>query len=84
MQNIQKDSVNGMTEYSIESEFTKKRTIFIVGEINNETLNKFTMTFLYLLNEKQPINIYINSTGGDVSLFCYDYTYIFQYNQQIL
>mgnify|MGYP000023650696 FL=1 len=66
MQNIQKDSVNGMTEYSIESEFTKKRTIFIVGEINNETLNKFTMTFLYLLNEKQPINIYINSTGGDV------------------
>lgn len=66
MQNIQKDSVNGMTEYSIESEFTKNRTIFIVGEINNDALNKFTMTFLYLSNEKEPINIYINSTGGDV------------------
>lgn len=65
--NIQKENINGPSEYSLESELISKRKIFITGEINQNTLNKFIMEFLYLKEENKSIDIYINSPGGEVN-----------------
>lgn len=64
---IQKESSSGIAEYSISSEFLQSRTVVLLGVINSDTLNKFTMELLYLQQENKPINLIINSNGGEVN-----------------
>lgn len=64
---IQKESFNGISEYSLASEYLKNRTIFIFGEITTDTANDFAMKLLYLQQlSNDPIKILINSVGGEV------------------
>lgn len=65
--NIQKESSSGIVEYSLLSEHFLNRTITIFGEITNDTLNSFTLQLLHLQEEDSPINIIINSNGGEVN-----------------
>jgi ATP-dependent Clp protease protease subunit len=48
---------------------TKKRAIFINGEVNNKTSNIVIRKLLYLssVNSDTPINLYISTNGGNIS-----------------
>lgn len=64
---IQKESSEGIREYSLSSELLNKGILTILGEINEETLNKFMLEYIYLsMNATKTIKILINSPGGDI------------------
>lgn len=58
---------NSTTLVPIESLLFAERKIFIEGEINSQSANDFTKSILLLSKEKDPIDVYINSSGGDVT-----------------
>lgn len=65
--NIQKESSNGINENTLLSEHLTNRKICLFGEINSEMLNVFTLEMLFLQQNPLPIDIYINSFGGEVN-----------------
>lgn len=72
---IEVESVHGTREVSLSTRHLMNRKIFINGEITSETADTFVNQFLYLQSESQePIDIYINSPGGEVNagLVIYD------------
>ena len=65
---IEKESVNGIQEVSLSTNAFSNRKIFLFGPIDEKTVYMFTAQMLYLMEDEQsPIDIYINSPGGEVN-----------------
>lgn len=71
---IQVETSDGIREVTLNSKLLVERKIFITDEINMEMANEFAKTIMYLDDGDQDIDIYINSTGGEVmaGLVMYD------------
>lgn len=72
---IEVESVHGTREVSLSTRHLMNRNIFLNGEITAELADAFLAEFLYLEQESdEPVNIYINSPGGEVDagLMIYD------------
>lgn len=67
--NIQIKSSNGITLMPLETRLLASRKIFIEGEINTETACEFVKQVLHLNQEdsKKPIDVLINSVGGEIN-----------------
>lgn len=67
--NVQVNSSNGITLVPIESRLMANRKIFIEGEIDADTACDFTKKVMLLNSEdsKQPIDVLINSPGGEIN-----------------
>lgn len=64
---IQKESSDGIHEYTLDSEFLLTRTLTLYGEIDDNTANILSRKLLYLQRiNSEPIKLIINSTGGEV------------------
>ena len=74
--NVQIKSSAGITLIPIETRLLAERKIFIEGEINHETAIGFIKQMLFLTNENDelPIDVFINSPGGEIKagLLIYD------------
>ena len=66
---IQVKSSNGITLAPIESRLMAERKIFIEGEINAESACEFIKKVILLNSEAldSPIDVLINSTGGEIN-----------------
>ena len=72
---VEVDSAQGTREVALSTRHLMNRRIFLTGEINTETADSFLSQFLFLKSESdEPIEIYINSPGGQVNdgLMIYD------------
>ena len=72
---IEVEGVNGTSEVSLYTRHLTNRNIFLNGEINADMANFFVTQLLYLEETPdEPVNIYINSPGGEVNagLMIYD------------
>lgn len=72
---IEVEGVNGTREVSLYTRHLTNRNIFLNGEINADMANFFVTQLLYLEETPdEPVNIYINSPGGEVNagLLIYD------------
>lgn len=72
---IEVENSNGIREISLSTRHLMNRNIFIQGEINSEMANRILSEFIFLSEEEDaPVNIYINSPGGEVNagLMIYD------------
>ena len=72
---IEVEGVNGTREVSLYTRHLTNRNIFLNGEINADMANFFVTQLLYLEETPdEPVNIYINSPGGEVNagLMIYD------------
>lgn len=67
--NVQVKSSNGITLVPIESRLMASRKIFIEGEIDADTACDFVKKVMLLNSEdsKQPIDVLINSPGGEIN-----------------
>lgn len=68
------ESHSGTKEVTLLSQLLTDRNVFIQGEINAETANNFLIQIMYLKKSNEPVNIFINSGGGEVNagMFIYD------------
>lgn len=59
---------NGISLVPLESRLLSDRKVFIVGEINAELACDFVKSMMLLIKEdaEKPIDVYINSHGGEV------------------
>lgn len=65
---IERESVNGIQEISLYTNAFSNRKVFLFGPIDEKTVYTFTAQMLYLMEDEQsPIDIYINSPGGEVN-----------------
>ena len=66
---VQIKSSNGITLVPMETRLLANRKIFIEGEINSDTACSFVKQVLYLNGEdsKKPIDVLINSVGGEIN-----------------
>lgn len=62
---LEEDS-NGIREVSIKSRLFTKRKLFL-EDITRESAEEFTEAMMYLSETDEPIDIYINSFGGEVN-----------------
>lgn len=71
---IFEETCNGVREVQLMSKHLTNRKLFLTGEITEETSNKFVSELLYLAESDEPIDIYLNTTGGSVNagLVIYD------------
>lgn len=71
---VKEKTANGTMSYPADTELFDQRKIFIEGEINNESALDFLKKIVILSKEDKPIDVYINSPGGDVAagLLIYD------------
>lgn len=64
---FEKETNSGFKTVSLISQNYSNRKIFLFGPINEETVYSFTMQMMTLMeDEKAPIDIYLNSPGGEV------------------
>ena len=68
------ETSNGLQELALTSKLFTERKIFLCGQITSETAVSFVQTMMYLTHSSEPINLYINSFGGEVNagLVIYD------------
>lgn len=65
---IERESANGIQEVSLYTNAFSNRKVFLFGPIDERTVYTFTAQMLYLMEDEQsPIDIYINSPGGEVN-----------------
>ena len=65
---VERESVNGIQEISLYTNAFSNRKVFLFGPIDETTVYSFTAQMLYLMEDEQtPIDIYVNSPGGDVN-----------------
>lgn len=64
---VERESVNGIQEISLYTNVFSNRKVFLFGPIDETTVYTFTAQMLYLMDEQSPIDIYINSPGGEVN-----------------
>lgn len=73
---VQQKSSNGITLVPIDTKLIESREVFIEGEINSETACDFVKKIMYLNTQdsEKPINVMINSPGGEINsgLLMYD------------
>ena len=74
--NVQVKSSNGITLMSMETKLFAARNVFIEGEINQESACEFVKKIMLLNRENasKPIDVMINSPGGEINsgLLMYD------------
>lgn len=74
--NVQVKSSNGITLIPMDTRLLADRKIFVEGEINQEKACSFAKQILLLCKEdgSKPIDVLINSSGGEISsgLLMYD------------
>lgn len=65
---IKSKSANGMMLIPINTQLLEQRRIFIQGTIDADAANLFIEQVMYLNDEdaERPINVFINSPGGDI------------------
>lgn len=77
MPNIVKETSRGLDIIHISDELFARRKIFFVSDVSAESMNNLLMQLMYLENEedREPVMLYINSPGGEVTsgLAVYDY-----------
>lgn len=66
---VQVKSSNGITLVPLDSRLMAKRKVFIEGEINDEKACEFVKQVMLLNaeNPQQPIDVLINSPGGEIN-----------------
>ncbi len=65
---VERESVNGIQEISLFTNAFTNRKLFLFGTIDEQMVYTFTAQMLYLMEDEQsPIDIYINSPGGEVN-----------------
>ena len=69
-----RETFNGIREVDLRASFMSRRRLFIAGEIDMQMANDFMIQMAYLAESKEPVDIFINSTGGmvDAGLVIYD------------
>ena len=67
--NVQVKSSNGITTMPIETRLLSNRCIFLEGEINSDSALEIIKALLLLIKEDAtaPINLIINSPGGEIN-----------------
>lgn len=77
MANALRESVRGIELIPIEDEMLSSRKIFLVGEVDETSMNELMKKLMYLekKNSREEITLYINSPGGMVvsGLAVFDY-----------
>ena len=68
------ETTSGIREIALESRLLTDRKIFLCGQITAETSINFAQTMMHLAHSSEPIDLYINSVGGEVNagLVIYD------------
>ena len=71
---VEEESCNGVREITLRTKHFTNRKLFLTGEVTEEMANNFVSQLLYLVEKKEPVDIYINSPGGSVNagLVIYD------------
>ncbi len=71
---IEEDSYQGKTGISLITRQFSNRKLFLAGTITEDTANLFVLEMMHLIEKDEPIDIYINSPGGNVNagLVIYD------------
>lgn len=71
---VEEESCNGTREITLRTKHFTNRKLFLTGEVTEEMANNFVSELLYLMEKKEPVDIYINSPGGSVNagLVIYD------------
>ena len=71
---IEVESARGIREVSLRTSCLMDRKVFLTGEIDMDMANDFLVQMLYLQESEEPIDIIINSPGGEVTagLMVYD------------
>ena len=65
---VERESTGGIREISLLTNAFTNRKIFLFGQITEQTVYSFTAQMLYLMEDEQlPIDIYINTPGGEVT-----------------
>lgn len=67
---------SGTKEVDLMTKHYMKRRVFIQGEINSDSVHSILIQLMHLVDTgNEPINIYINSGGGEVTsgLLLYDF-----------
>ncbi len=69
MSNIIVESVRGPQLIPIDDMLLKQRKIFLVGTVDDESVNALIKKLLYLesVDDTAPVHLFINSPGGSVS-----------------
>jgi len=67
--NVQVKSSNGVTTMPIETKLLTHRCIFLEGEINSDSSLEIIKSLMLLIKEDEnaPINLIINSPGGEIN-----------------
>lgn len=77
MANVIRESARGIDVIPIEDEMLNSRKIFLVGSVDETSMNELMKKLMYLENKnnKEEIILYINSPGGMVTsgLAVFDY-----------
>ncbi len=62
-------SVNGTQEVTLPAFLVQKRSVFVLGEITEDTAVDFLQKIMYLNLEDNvlPIKVFINSSGGEIN-----------------
>ncbi len=67
MPSVIEESANGSRDISILTKQLTDRTLYLTGKVDDDMANKFVASMTYLVKEsKEPINIVLNSHGGEV------------------
>lgn len=69
MTHVEIKSSNGITLVPLDSRLISNRKVFLEGEINSESACDFVRTILHLneIDPKKPIDVLINSPGGEIN-----------------
>ncbi len=75
--NIVRETSRGLEIVSLTDELFSRKKLFLTKEVTAESMNSLLMQLMYLEHEedKSPVQLYINSPGGEVDsgLAVYDY-----------
>ena len=68
------ETQKGIQGLSLRTKHFSNRKLFLTGEVTEKMANDFVSELLYLAEDPEPIDIYINSPGGsvDAGLVIYD------------
>lgn len=71
---VEVESSNGVREVCLKTKHFTNRKLFLTGEVTDEMAVNFVSEIMYLKEEGEPVDIYINSPGGSVNagLVIYD------------
>ena len=61
------ETAKGFEKVQLDSQLLSQRRIFLTGEITQDMAADFMQMMLYLSRKDEPIDIYINSVGGNVN-----------------